>query len=271
VNSGNGLQAENTANAEETVKAEDTIISAEEIIPVGSDFWQLSWSERHSIAGKEGITLLFDKPKEYTSARIVNIVKKFLDVNKAGHSGTLDPKASGLMIVCSGKKTKLLNNLLNCDKEYEGMLVLGEKTKSYDTETEVYETNDISHINFSMIKQAVEELTGEIDQVPPMFSAVKHKGKPLYKLARKGHELERKPKKVNVKEFEIIPVTGSTLSFRVLCSKGTYIRSLVSDLGDKLGVGAYLKELRRTKIGSFSITGALEPDDFIERNRNRDI
>ena len=237
----------------------------------GADFWVLSWKERHELANKPGLTMLFDKPKEYTSARIVNIVKKFLDVKKAGHSGTLDPKASGLMIICTGKKTKLLSGLLGSDKEYEGIMVLGEKTKSYDTETEVYEKKDISHITFDMVKNAAAELTGEIEQVPPMYSAVKHKGKPLYKLARKGQELERKPKIVNVKEFEIIPVTANEISFRVLCSKGTYIRSLVSDLGDKLGVGAYLKELRRTKIGNYCIADAIEPDDFIERNRNRDI
>lgn len=237
------------------------------VVPEGEDFWQLSPEERHLLANKEGITLLFDKPKEYTSARIVNIVKKFLNVKKAGHSGTLDPKATGLMIVCTGKKTKQLHSLLGCDKEYEGIMVLGEKTKSYDTETEVYEKNEISHITFESIQQAVKELTGEIQQVPPMFSAVKHKGKPLYKLARKGHELERKPKQVNVKIFEVIPVTGNELSFRVLCSKGTYIRSLVNDLGEKLGVGAYLKELRRTAIGVFSIKDAVVPDDFINRTK----
>lgn len=169
------------------------------------------------------------------------------------------------MIVCTGKKTKQLHLLLGCDKEYEGIMVLGKRTKSFDTETEVYETNDISLITFDMIQHAVKELTGEISQVPPMFSAVKHKGKPLYKLARKGHELERKPKQVNVKIFEVMPVTASELSFRVLCTKGTYIRSLISDLGDKLGIGAYLKELRRTAIGEFKISDAMLPDDFIKR------
>lgn len=235
------------------------------VIPAGEEFWQLSREERHLLANKEGITLLFDKPKEYTSARIVNIVKKFLNVKKAGHSGTLDPKASGLMIVCTGKKTKQLHLLLGCDKEYEGIMVLGERTKSYDTETEVCEKKDISHITFEMIQKSVKELTGEISQVPPMFSAVKHKGKPLYKLARKGHVLERKPKQVNVKIFEVIPVLNNELSFRVLCSKGTYIRSLINDLGDNLGVGAYLKELRRTAIGDYKIKDAALPDDFIKR------
>lgn len=239
------------------------------VIPAGDEFWQLSREERHHLANKEGITLLFDKPKEYTSARVVNIVKKFLNVKKAGHSGTLDPKATGLMIVCTGKKTKQLHSLLGCDKEYEGIMVLGERTKSFDTESEVYEKKDISHITFENVQQAVKEFTGEISQVPPMFSAVKHKGKPLYKLARKGYELERKPKQVNIKIFEVIPVKHYLLNnefiFRVLCSKGTYIRSLISDLGDKLGVGAYLKELRRTAIDNYNIKDSMMPDDFIKR------
>lgn len=242
-------------------------IEAMSIEVIGEEFWQLSWDERHNAANKEGITLLFDKPKEYTSARIVNIVKKFLDVNKAGHSGTLDPKATGLMVVCTGKKTKSLNELLGCDKEYEGILVLGERTKSYDTETEVFEKADISHITNEKIAEAVKELTGEISQVPPMFSAVKHKGKPLYKMARKGQVMEIAPRQVNIKAFEVGPLTGNELTFRVHCSKGTYIRSLVSDLGDKLGVGAHLKELRRTKIGELEIKDALGAEEFINRNR----
>ncbi len=237
---------------------------------IGEEFWQLSWDERHETANKEGITLLFDKPKEYTSARIVNIVKKFLDVNKAGHSGTLDPKATGLMVVCTGRKTKSLNELLGCDKEYEGILVLGERTKSYDTETEVFEKSDISHITDEKIASAVKELTGEISQVPPMYSAVKHKGKPLYKMARKGQTMEIAPKQVNVKVFEVGRLSGNELTFRVHCSKGTYIRSLVSDLGDKLGVGAHLKELRRTKIGDLDIKNAMGTEDFINMNKNRE-
>lgn len=237
---------------------------------IDESFWQLSWQERSEKANKEGITILFDKPKEYTSARLVNIVKKFLNVNKAGHSGTLDPKATGLMVVCTGKRTKMLNELLGCDKEYEGIMILGEKTKSFDSETEVFEKKDIGHITGEMIAEAVKQFTGEISQVPPMYSAVKHKGKPLYKMARKGEVLERAPKIVNVKVFETGELTGNEVTFRVLCSKGTYIRSLVSDLGDKLGTGAYLKELRRTKVGDFEIKDALDAEDFINMNRSRE-
>jgi tRNA pseudouridine55 synthase len=229
--------------------------------------WEMTWGERHTIANAEGLTLLFDKPKEYTSARIVNIVKKFLDVNKAGHSGTLDPKASGLMIICTGKKTKTLNELLGCDKEYEGIIEIGSKTKSYDTETEKYDECDISHVNREDIENAVRELTGEISQVPPMFSAVKHKGRPMYKLARKGHEMEITPRIVNVKEFEVTSINAEEIGFRVLCSKGTYIRSLAHDLGLKLKTGAHLKELRRTKVGSFSVKDAFDVEEFIEKNK----
>lgn len=247
--------------------APDTDVKSIDVIR--DDFWQLSWQQRSEKAGKEGITVLFDKPKEYTSARLVNIVKKFLDVNKAGHSGTLDPKATGLMIICTGKRTKMLNMLLGCDKEYEGVIVLGERTKSFDSETEVFEKNDISFLTPEILEASVKELTGEIEQVPPMYSAVKHKGKPLYKMARKGIELERAPKIVNVKVFGTGLITGNEVTFRVVCSKGTYIRSLVSDLGDKLGTGAYLKELRRTKIGEFDIKEAMNVDDFINRNTER--
>lgn len=217
---------------------------------------------------RQGIMLLLDKPKEYTSARVVNIVKKFLDVNKAGHSGTLDPKATGLMIVCTGKKTKSLNDLLGSDKEYEGVMVIGEITKSYDSETEVYDKKDISHITSAQVKECVEKFRGEIQQIPPMYSAVKFKGQPLYKMARKGKEMERQPRVVNIKEFEITSVDFPEISFRVLCSKGTYIRSLVSDFGDALETGAYLKELRRTKIGEFDIKDSITVEEFINRNRN---
>jgi tRNA pseudouridine55 synthase len=217
---------------------------------------------------RQGIMLLLDKPKEYTSARVVNIVKKFLDVNKAGHSGTLDPKATGLMIVCTGKKTKSLNDLLGSDKEYEGVMVIGEITKSYDSETEVYDKKDISHITDEQVYDCAEKFRGELQQVPPMYSAVKFKGQPLYKMARKGKTMERQPRTVNIKEFEVTSVDFPEVSFRVLCSKGTYIRSLVSDFGDALGTGAYLKELRRTKIGEFDIKDSITVEEFINRNRN---
>ncbi len=215
-----------------------------------------------------GIMLLIDKPKEYTSARVVNIVKKILSVKKAGHSGTLDPKATGLLVICTGKKTKFLNELLGSDKEYEGIMVLGEKTPSYDTETGVYEKNPVNNLNDEMILRAAQSFTGEIEQVPPMHSAVKIKGRPLYKLARAGKEVARAPRKVNIKEFDITEVNIPHVKFRILCSKGTYIRTLVSDFGDKLGAGAYLKELRRTRIGVYDIKDSLTLEQFISQYRN---
>jgi len=221
-----------------------------------------------SVEKEQGIMLLIDKPKEYTSARVVNIVKKTLDVKKAGHSGTLDPKATGLLIICTGKKTKSLNELLGSDKEYEGIMILGEKTASFDSETEVYEKIPAEHLTEDGIKSAALKLTGEIEQLPPMHSAIKYKGKPLYKFARKGTELERNPRKVTIKEFEITSVNIPEVSFRVVCSKGTYIRSLVNDFGNLLEVGAYLRELRRTKIGDYDIKNAMTLEQFFNNYRN---
>lgn len=221
--------------------------------------------KKKPVEHEEGIMLLIDKPKEYTSARIVNIVKKTLNVRKAGHSGTLDPKATGLMIICTGKKTKSLNELLGTDKEYEGIMVIGEKTKSFDTETDVYEKVSAGHVTMEMLGETAAAFRGEIQQLPPMYSAVKHKGKPLYEMARRGEILERSTRTVNIKEFEITGFNTPEVAFRVLCSKGTYIRTLVSDFGDKLGCGAYLKELRRTKIGSYDIKNSVTLDGFLER------
>jgi tRNA pseudouridine55 synthase len=225
-------------------------------------------SNSNNVSEQPALMLLLDKPKDYSSARVVNIVKKFLDVNKAGHSGTLDPKATGLMIVCTGKLTKSLNELLGCDKEYEGVMVLGEKTRSFDSETEIYEKNSIEHISSEKIVETVKNFIGEIDQLPPMYSAVKHKGKPLYKFARKGKELERSTRKIIIKEFEIKSVNLPEVEFRVVCSKGTYIRALVSDFGDDLKAGAYLKELRRVKIGAYDVKDSMTVEDFITMHQN---
>lgn len=216
----------------------------------------------------QGLMLLIDKPKEYSSARVVNIVKKLLDVKKAGHSGTLDPKATGLMIVCTGSKTKFLNELLASDKEYEGFMLIGEKTQSFDSETEVFETRSIDGISEEQIVEKASMFLGEIEQIPPMYSAVKHKGKPLYKFARKGREIERKPRTVLIKEFEIQSVSLPGVKFRVVCSKGTYIRTLVNDFGESLGTGAYLKELRRLRIGDYDVKDSVTIEEFINNNKN---
>src|SRR4030095_4706757 len=212
--------------------------------------------------------LLLDKPKDFSSARVVNIVKKVLNVRKAGHSGTLDPKATGLMIVCTGKKTKQLNMLLDSDKEYEGVMIIGEKTRSFDSETEVFEKNSLGGITEETLRNTVKTFLGQIEQIPPMYSAVKFHGKPLYKFARKGKELNRKPRTVSIKEFEVTDINLPDVSFRILCSKGTYIRTLVNDFGEKLGVGAYLKELRRTKIGTYDISNSLTIEQFLGQYKN---
>lgn len=211
----------------------------------------------------EGGIYLIDKPKDYSSARVVNIIKKKLNVKKAGHSGTLDPKASGLMIVCTNKMTKFLGELLETDKEYTGIMILGESTESYDSETEVIKKCSLDNFDKDSVRKTVEYFLGEIEQVPPMYSAIKHKGKPLYKYARKNKVIERLPRKIFIKEFEIAKISLPEVAFRVVCSKGTYIRSLVNDFGEKLGTGAYLKELRRTRIGSYDIKDSIKLNNFL--------
>lgn len=212
---------------------------------------------------ENGLMLLIDKPKDYSSAKIVNIVKKRLNVRKAGHSGTLDPNASGLMIICTDKMTKTLNNLLTYSKVYEGIMVLGKSTSSFDAETEVVKEESIEHLNEKQIRDEAKNFEGEIEQLPPMYSAVKFKGKPLYKYARKNQEIERHPRNVFIKSFEINDIKLPEVSFRVECSKGTYIRSLVNDFGNKLGAGAYLKELRRLKIGEYDVKDSIKLDNFL--------
>lgn len=218
---------------------------------------------------ERGYTILVDKPKNYSSARVVNIIKRKLKVKKAGHSGTLDPKATGLMIICTDKMTKELNSLLVYDKEYEGVFLLGERTKSFDSETEVIEKKPVDNLSEEIINETAKKFTGEIEQIPPMYSAIKHKGKPLYKYAVKGQEIERSPRKVFIKEFEITKISLPEVSFRVLCSKGTYIRALANDFGLSLGTGAYLKELRRTKIGNYNICDAVKLEELSAYDNNK--
>jgi tRNA pseudouridine55 synthase len=197
--------------------------------------------------------ILVDKPLDQTSANIVRIFKKAFRLKKIGHSGTLDPRATGLLILCTGKMTKKITGFIEYDKEYEGVIKIGARTRSYDTETEEEHRQDVKHISDTDIESASRDFIGEIAQIPPMHSAIKYKGKPLYKLARKGKEIERKPRSVRIDKFEVIRENESEIGFRITCSKGTYIRSIANDLGNKLGVGGYLKSLRRTRIGEFEI------------------
>ena len=217
----------------------------------------------NDIISSEGSMFLIDKPPGYTSARVVNIVKKYAHVTKAGHCGTLDPRATGLLIICTGRKTRELSNFLNADKEYEGVMEIGSVTDSFDSETAVRKTASTDHITTELINETARSFIGETEQIPPMYSAVKYKGKPLYRLARKGVEIERPKRKVVVKKFDITYFRNPEIGFRILCSKGTYIRSIINDFGLKLGTGAYLKELRRTKIGNMDVKDSVTVDEFI--------
>lgn len=196
---------------------------------------------------------LIDKPLDYTSADIVRIFKKCFRLKKAGHSGTLDPKATGLLIVCSDKMTKAINEFIEYDKEYEGIIRIGAKTKSFDTESKEEDVIEKINITVDEIEKVRQSFLGEVEQMPPMYSALKHKGKPLYKMARKGREIKREPRKIVVSEFDVKRISETELYFRISSSKGTYIRSIANDYGEKLGVGGYLKELRRTRIGNFAL------------------
>lgn len=220
---------------------------------------------------KEGQVLLIDKPLEWTSFQVVNklrwhIRQKFgIKKIKVGHAGTLDPLASGLLIICTGKFTKQINEYQGQIKEYTGEFTLGATTPSYDLETEIDASFPITHITDELIYNTTKQFIGEIDQIPPIFSALKKDGKRLYELARAGETTEINSRKINISEFKITKINLPKVNFRVVCSKGTYIRSLAYDFGKALNSGAHLSELRRTKIGAFSVEGTLDPLNYIEK------
>ncbi|MFC4095460.1 tRNA pseudouridine(55) synthase TruB [Euzebyella saccharophila] len=215
-----------------------------------------------------GQILLIDKPLTWSSFQAVNklkwaIRKKFqLKKIKIGHAGTLDPLATGLLIICCGKFTKKIPELQGQEKEYTGTITLGGTTPSYDLETEVDQTFSTEHITEQMIYDTVRSFVGDIEQKPPVFSALKKDGKRLYEYARAGKEVEIKSRTVHIAAFEITNIQMPHVEFRVQCSKGTYIRSLAHDLGLKLASGAHLTALRRTKIGEFNVNNALDPNTF---------
>lgn len=218
---------------------------------------------------KEGQVLLIDKPLTWTSFNAVNKIKWALKKQfklkkiKVGHAGTLDPLATGLLIICTGKFTKRIAELQGQVKEYTGTITLGGTTPSFDMETEVNETFATEHITEEAIRATTAKFIGDIEQYPPVFSALKKDGKRLYEFAREGQEVEIKPRTINISEFEITEISMPHVKFRVVCSKGTYIRSLANDFGKALESGAYLSELRRTKIGDYEVTNAISPDDFV--------
>ena len=216
----------------------------------------------------DGQVLLIDKPLEWTSFDAVNAVKwaikrRFsLKKIKVGHAGTLDPLASGLLIICTGRATKSIQEIQSLPKEYVGTLTLGATTPSYDLETEIDQEYDLKDIDDDAIRKAFESFSGIIEQLPPVYSAVRKDGKRLYEYARSGKEVEIKARKVEIHEIEILSIDMPKVEFRVVCSKGTYIRSLAHDIGAKLGCGAYLSALRRTKIGDYNVNNALHPKKF---------
>jgi tRNA pseudouridine55 synthase len=220
---------------------------------------------------QKGQVLLIDKPLHWTSFDVVNklryaILKKFnLKKFKVGHAGTLDPLATGLLIICVGKATKKIHLYQNSDKEYTGTFFIGATTPSYDLETEVNQTFKTEHITDEMIYETAKSFVGIQQQTPPIFSAIKKKGKRLYEHARKGEEVEIKSRQVEIKSFEILSINLPEIRFKVTVSKGTYIRSLAYDFGKALMSGAYLAELRRTKIGDFTVEQAIDYQNWIDR------
>ena len=217
-----------------------------------------------------GQVLLIDKPLNWTSFQVVNKlrwkIKKTFDLKKikVGHAGTLDPLATGLLIICTGKMTKQIDTFQGQNKEYTGTITLGSTTSSFDLETEIDKIFPFDHITSELIYSNTAKFIGDIQQYPPMFSAIKKDGKRLYEFARAGEDVEIKPREITIKEFEITKIDGIKVEFRVVCSKGTYIRSLAHDFGKTLNCGAHLSALRRTKIGEFHIDNAQPIDGFIE-------
>jgi tRNA pseudouridine55 synthase len=221
-----------------------------------------------------GEVLLIDKPYTWSSFQAVNKIRYAIKNHpsllvdgakvrpKVGHAGTLDPLATGLLIICTGKKTRTINTMMEMEKEYTGTFFIGATTPSYDLEKAVDKEYPTSHITAAMLQQAARELTGSIQQVPPVFSAVLVDGKRAYELARAGIETELKAREIHIREFELINTDLPSIDFRIVCSKGTYIRSIARDLGLALGSGAYLTKLRRTRIGNFKVEDAVTPQEF---------
>ena len=220
-------------------------------------------------AYKNGQVLLIDKPLTWTSFQVVNklrweIRQRFnIKKIKVGHAGTLDPLATGLLIICTGKQTKQIDTYQGQVKEYTGTFTLGGTTPSYDLETEIDNTFPTAHITEELLHETTKQFIGEIQQKPPIFSAIKKDGKRLYELARKGETIEIKERTVTVSSFEITKLKLPEVEFRIICSKGTYIRSIAFDFGKALNSGGYLSALRRTKIGNFSVDDAFSVEEFI--------
>lgn len=209
-----------------------------------------------------GQVILLDKPFEWTSFDVVRKVRNFTRVRKVGHAGTLDPLATGLLIVCTGKFTKEINRYMGMEKEYVASFTVGAITPTYDLESEPTAEKPFAHLTPAAIQSAIDQLTGEIWQVPPQHSAIKKDGKRVYLSARKGIEVKLDPRLVTIYSFEITHIDLPIIQCKIVCSTGTYIRSLAHDLGQLLATGAYMSSLRRTRIGEFRVEDALTPDQL---------
>jgi len=218
----------------------------------------MAWQEEFA----QGKMLLIDKRLKWTSFDAVKKVRILTKISKVGHAGTLDPLATGLLIICTGKFTKQINTYMAQEKEYTGSFTLGAITPTYDLESAPEDVKEYAHLTEEEIRKATEQFIGEIEQIPPAHSAIKKDGIPVYKLARKGKEVKLDPRKVTISIFEITNIVGPVVYFRVVCSTGTYIRSLANDFGKVLGCGAYLSSLRRTKIGEFNVESAQSIEEF---------
>ncbi|MBL0234538.1 MAG: tRNA pseudouridine(55) synthase TruB [Chitinophagaceae bacterium] len=211
---------------------------------------------------EEGRVLLINKPFQWTSFDAVRKIRNLVRIKKVGHAGTLDPLATGLLIICTGKFTKRINEFMAQEKEYTGSFTLGAVTPTYDLESEPVEKRSLEGITVEKIKAATIAFMGEIQQVPPAHSAIKKDGIRVYELARQGIDVKLEPRTVTIKEFEITHIALPVVQFRVVCTTGTYIRSLANDFGKALGCGAYLSGLCRTRIGAFRLEDAMGMDEF---------
>ena len=215
----------------------------------------------------EGKVLLLNKPLHWTSFDVVKKIRILTGISKIGHAGTLDPLATGLLIVCTGKFTKKINEYMGMEKEYTGSFTLGATTPTYDRESEPINLTDISQLTEQQIHDATLHFTGDILQIPPIHSAIKQDGKPVYLAARKGIDVVLEPRPVTIKEFTITHIDLPEVFFKVVCTTGTYIRSLANDFGASLGVGGYLSRLCRTRIGEFRVEDAMSMEEFEQQIR----
>ncbi|MBP6432366.1 MAG: tRNA pseudouridine(55) synthase TruB [Ferruginibacter sp.] len=220
-------------------------------------------SEEKKAAFEEGKVLLIDKPLHWTSFDVVRKIRGSIRIKKVGHAGTLDPLATGLLIICTGKFTKQINDFMAKEKEYTGTFTLGFTTPTYDLESTPQNPKDISLITEQMLHDATKPFIGEIMQMPPIYSAIKKDGVALYELARRGEDVDLKARPIIIHQFEITKIELPIVHFKILCGTGTYIRSMAHDYGAVLGCGAYLSSLRRTKIGEFDVEKAMGVEEFM--------